>query len=182
MYRRIAMLLLVVVFLVLSGCTATQSEPEPAVQPQAASESEPQQESTVPPIPYVGMYVSAVPHDWQWQGTDYSTVIGLSGHKTTRYRYDTASKVYLIWVDAHGKVVKVTYTEVGGGYSSSGNHSSGSSGGYNQNISGSHSSGSGGSLSPSSGVSDFTHPDDFYYWYPDDFVDYEEAEDYYYSH
>lgn len=31
-------------------------------------------------------------------------------------------------------------------------------------------------------VGDFVHPDDFYDWYRDDFVDFEEAEDYYYSH
>lgn len=28
----------------------------------------------------------------------------------------------------------------------------------------------------------FRHPDDFYDWYRDDFADFEEAEDYYYSH
>lgn len=31
-------------------------------------------------------------------------------------------------------------------------------------------------------VSDFVHPDDFYDWYRDGFADFEEAEDYYYSH
>ena len=31
-------------------------------------------------------------------------------------------------------------------------------------------------------VGDFTNPEDFYDWYYDDFFDYEEAEDYYYSH
>lgn len=38
--------------------------------------------------------------------------------------------------------------------------------------------------SGSSGLnaSDYYHPDDFYYDYYDDFYDYEEAEDYYYSH
>lgn len=38
--------------------------------------------------------------------------------------------------------------------------------------------------SSSSGIkaSDYYHPDDFYYDYYDDFYDYEEAEDYYYSH
>lgn len=31
-------------------------------------------------------------------------------------------------------------------------------------------------------ASDYYHPEDFYEWYYDDFYDYEEAEDYYYSH
>lgn len=31
-------------------------------------------------------------------------------------------------------------------------------------------------------VAEFSHPDDFYEWYYDDFFDFEEAEDYYYSH
>lgn len=31
-------------------------------------------------------------------------------------------------------------------------------------------------------VGDFSHPEDFYDWYYDDFYDYEEAEEYYYSH
>ena len=31
-------------------------------------------------------------------------------------------------------------------------------------------------------VDDFTNPEDFYDWCYDDFFDYEEAEDYYYSH
>ncbi|MBQ7623924.1 MAG: hypothetical protein IJS65_01440, partial [Clostridia bacterium] len=31
-------------------------------------------------------------------------------------------------------------------------------------------------------VEGFTDPDDFYYWYRDDFFDFEEAENYYYSH
>ena len=31
-------------------------------------------------------------------------------------------------------------------------------------------------------VDDFTDPEDFYDWYWDDFVDYEEAEEYYYNH
>lgn len=31
-------------------------------------------------------------------------------------------------------------------------------------------------------VSEFSHPEDFYHWYKDYFYDYEEAEEYYYSH
>ena len=31
-------------------------------------------------------------------------------------------------------------------------------------------------------ASDYVHPEDFYEWYYDDFIDYEEAEDYYYHH
>ena len=32
------------------------------------------------------------------------------------------------------------------------------------------------------GVEGFSHPEDFYEWYRDDFYDYEDAEDYYYEH
>lgn len=38
------------------------------------------------------------------------------------------------------------------------------------------------SVLPELSTDDFTHPEDFYDWNRDDFSDYEEAEDYYYSH
>ncbi len=38
------------------------------------------------------------------------------------------------------------------------------------------------SLTPEPDTDGFYHPEDFYDWYKDDFIDYEDAEDYYYSH
>jgi len=37
-------------------------------------------------------------------------------------------------------------------------------------------------LTPEPDTDGFYHPEDFYDWYKDDFIDYEDAEDYYYSH
>lgn len=42
--------------------------------------------------------------------------------------------------------------------------------------------GSGSSFNNDSEVDGFTDPDVFYYWHRDNFIDYEDAEDYYYSH
>ena len=38
------------------------------------------------------------------------------------------------------------------------------------------------SLTPEPDTDGFYHPEDFYDWYKHDFIDYEDAEDYYYSH
>ncbi len=106
------------------------------------------------------MHVSSPPDDWQWQGTDNLTVKDSRGNKvrTTKYRYDTGSRSYTIWVSEYGIVDKVSITDYNKpGSSKKKVHSP---------------------LDPS----DFVHPEDFYDWYSDDFYDYEEAEDYYYSH
>lgn len=38
------------------------------------------------------------------------------------------------------------------------------------------------SLTPEPDTGGFYHPEDFYDWYKDDYIDYEDAENYYYSH
>ena len=159
--------ILVLCVLVISGCTQTQSNSSTFTQPKATSAlyntpkpAPAQSAATVDP--YVGLYVSAVPSAWEWQGTDNTTVKDQSGGKvrTTKYRYDTASKIFVIWVNESDRVVKVSVTEIGA----------------------KHKKIKGQSVIPPIDVSDFTDPEDFYEWNLDDFSDYEDAEEYYHEH
>lgn len=114
--------------------------------------------------PYVGMYVSSIPSKWEWQGTDNTTVRDASGNniRTVKYRYDAPPKIYVIWVNESDKVVKVSITDPTAPAKKKNTSSKGSA--------------------SSLDTSEFVHPEDFYDWNRDDFYDYEDAEDYYYSH
>lgn len=120
--------------------------------------------STATGTPYVGMYVSSPPSSWTWQGTDNRTVKDKAGNKvsTQKYRYDTDNNSYTIWVNKENVVVKVNSTRDSSTTSPSPRKKK----------------------KPAStpNLSGFSDPEDFYYWYYDDFYDYEEAEDWYYAH
>ncbi len=125
---------------------------------RSASISEPQKTSQSEP--YIGMYVPSPPENWVWQGTDYSSVKDKSGKSvvTTKYRYDTSTKIYTIYVNAAGSVVKLSEITR--------RDSTGSKPkGYSQSV---------------PDATDFVHPEDYYEWYFDDFIDYEDAEEAYY--
>ena len=112
-------------------------------------------------VPYVGMYVPYIPSNWEWQGTDNLTVKDWTGNRvrTTKYRYDDPPKIYIIWVDEDNEVVKVSVTDPTA-------------------PSKKRKTSKPKTTNDPYGASDYAHPDDFYYDYPDDFWDYEDAEDY----
>ncbi len=135
------------------GPAFTTSTPRPSPRQSPKAKQPPRE-------PYVGMAVrSSEKEAWEYRGTDN---LAVKGEKTTAYHYDTDTRSYDIWVDEYGIVVKVSLTERGGKSSSS--------------------SGKKKNTAPALNTSDFVSPEDFYDWYRDDFYDYEEAEDYYYSH
>lgn len=158
-------IIILICLLVLSGCADSQSKP--TAKPKAASvpyhavSTAPAQE-TATVDPYVGMRVSTVPSAWNWQGTDNKTVKDQSGNKvkTTKYRYDTPTKIFTIWVNGSSCVVKVSVTEIGG----------------------KRETGRKAVVTPSLDVSGYAAPEDFYEYYYDDFTDFEDAEEYYYEH
>ena len=120
----------------------------------------------MPSVPYIGMYVSYVPSNWTWQGTDNLTVKDAAGNgiRTIKYRYDAPPKIYVIWVsESTNNVVKVSVTDP----TASSNRKSST----NKK-----------SSSDPYQAKDYAHPDDFYYDYRDDFWDYEDAEDYWERH
>ena len=96
----------------------------------------------------------------KWQGQDNRTC----SVKTTKYRYDEGDYTYIIWVNKDNKIMKVSLSLHGDALRQ-----------YNSTT-----------RSTSSrnefDVDDFVNPEDFYDWYKDDFVDFEEAEDYYHEH
>lgn len=114
------------------------------------------------PFPSVGQYVSKSQLDqMHWEGNDNKTC----DVHTTKYLYTSGGgEKYRLWISDYNcikKVVKLLSS-----------HSSGPS---------TVKSGTGG-LNNEPSVDGFSHPEDFYDWYWDDFFDYEDAEDYYYSH
>ena len=138
--------------------------PQPSAKPVATSTPKPSA-TPMPAVPYVGMYVSYVPSRWQWQGTDNLTVRDTAGNgiRTTKYRYDTNPKIYVIWVNENNQVVKVSITDPTATPKP-------------------RSSAKPKSTSDPYHASDYAHPEDFYDWYADDFWDYEDAEDYWEAH
>ena len=138
--------------------------PQPSAKPVATSTPKPSA-TPMPAVPYVGMYVSYVPSRWQWQGTDNLTVRDAAGKgiRTTKYRYDTNPKIYVIWVNENNQVVKVSITDPTATPKP-------------------RSSAKQKSTSDPYHASDYAHPEDFYDWYADDFWDYEDAEDYWEAH
>lgn len=165
-------LILVLCILVIAACTQMRNDKKSSfsqrntasTQYKAPKPTLPRSEETVDPV--VGMSLSAIPSAWVWQGTDYSTVTTQSGSKikTNKYRYDTPTVIYVIWVTEHGYIAKVSETET------EKTQTTGRTTGRTRDV------------TPSLDVSSFNDPEDFYDWYYDDFSDFEEAEDYYYSH
>ena len=162
----------------LSGCAYTNNVPRETAQPTPTRTLAPVVNTPKPTVsppkptprkssttsaPYVGMYVPSRPAGWAWQGTDNTSVKDKSGNtvKTNKYRYDTDNNSYTIWVDKKDTVVKVNATRDG-----------------------TASPGPRPSKKPVStpNLGGFSDPEDFYYWYYDDFYDFEEAEDWYYAH
>ncbi len=155
----------------LSGCAYKNNAPRETAQPTPTRTPAPvvstpkptPRKSSTTSAPYVGMYVPSRPAGWSWQGTDNTSVKDKSGNtvKTNKYRFDTDNNSYTIWVDKKDTVVKVNATRDGTASPSPRP-----------------------SKKPASTpkVSGFSDPEDFYYWYYDDFYDFEEAEDWYYAH
>lgn len=113
------------------------------------------------PFPSVGQYVTQSQlAGMTREGKDNKTF----DVSTTKYVCVVGTKKYRLWITDYNCIKKVVEL-------SSGRTSSSSSG-----KSGSSSIGTG----PS--VDGFSDPADFYEWYWDDFVDFEDAEEYYYSH
>ena len=114
------------------------------------------------PFPSVGQYVTKSQMDqMHWEGNDNKTC----DVHTTKYLYTSGDgEKYRLWISDYNCIKKVVKLL--------GSHSSDPSTGK---------SGTGG-LNNEPSVDGFSHPEDFYDWYWDDFFDYEDAEDYYYSH
>jgi len=91
--------------------------------------------------------------------------LSLDGHKceevTDKYSYTTKEFSYTFWVNKYGKILVVSKSPRG----KAGGTTSGSKKKKTDK-------------EPEFDVNDFAHPEDFYDWYRDDFVDFEEAEDY----
>ncbi len=84
---------------------------------------------------------------------------------TTLYLCTVREYTYKLWISDDDTIIKVELYSVA---QQPGKTSSGSSGKK--------------PASPEFDVDAFSNPEDFYDWYMDDFIDLEEAEDYYYSH
>lgn len=109
------------------------------------------------PFPAVGQFVTKSQLDgMKWEGNDNHTF----SVSTSIYLYVSGNTKYRLWITDYNCIRQVV------------------------EVSGSSSGGSSGKTSFDTGpsVDGFSHPEDFYDWYPDDFVDYEDAEDYYYAH
>ena len=109
------------------------------------------------PFPAVGQFVTKSQLDgMKREGSDSSTF----SVKTTIYLYVSGNTKYRLWITDYNCIKQVV------------------------EVSGSGSGGSSGKTSFDTGpsVDGFSSPEDFYEWYPDDFVDFEDAEAYYYDH
>ena len=63
--------------------------------------------SNLDSAPYVGMIATESQISrWSWRGTDNTTC----GEKTTKYCYDVGNASYIIWLDQHNTVLKVSTT------------------------------------------------------------------------
>lgn len=112
------------------------------------------------PFPSVGQYVSKSQLDqMHWEGNDNKTC----NVHTTKYLYTGGGEQYRLWISDYNSIKKVVKLS---------KSSSGTSAGKTGTS----------SLDTGPNVEGFSNPEDFYDWYWDDFFDYEDAEDYYYSH
>ena len=84
---------------------------------------------------------------------------------TTLYRYTIGDSTYKLWISDTDTIIKVELYSVS---PQPGKSASGSSGRK--------------PTAPEFDVDAFRNPEDFYDWYIDDFIDFEEAEEYYYDH
>ena len=143
--------------------TPVMVKASPTVKPK--STPRPATPKPQPVEPYVGMYVSKeTAKSWEWQGTDSTTVKNRDGSKvrTIKYRYDTVERSYTIWVsEEYSDIVKLNYSDKGKSTNSTSKRKS---------------------VVPTPDVSGYSHAEDFYDWYRDDFDDYEDAEDWYEEH
>ena len=158
----ISAMALFLLYIIGAGQSYTPPAPRPTPKPVAWTKTASPYAWLYDTEPHDGMYISAIPSDWKWQGEDNINVRDAHGNqlRTTKYNYEATGKQFVIWLEnSSGKIVKVSYTDRGGTSSSQKKKAT-----------------------PTPDVSDFVHPEDFYDWYWDDFVDYEEAEEYYNSH
>lgn len=125
-------------------------------------------------MPYIGM----------WEGFINNSLLGKPGKvKTNQYHMNRVSHVEKTYTFYKNGTIIYVVKCLDGRVSEISDlryrlDSSGSSSGHSSGYSGSSS----GSLVPSPDTKYFVDPEDFYDYYYDDFLDYEEAEDYYYSH
>jgi|GEM_PF-3400794 len=122
----------------------------------------------------------ATPYIGMWEGYVNKTQLGEAGRVETKHynvnRVSHVEKIFKFYKDK--KIIYVVkcldgyVTEITDKRSEAGSsgRSSGSSSGFS------------GNLVPSPDTEYFSDPEDFYDYYYDDFLDYEEAEEYYYSH
>lgn len=112
------------------------------------------------PFPSVGQYVSKSQLDGMtWRGNDNKSF----DVKTTIYLYINNGEQYKLWITDYNcikQVVKLSGSSTG--------NTSGRPGSY--------------SFDTGPSVDGYSDPEEFYYWNLDDFVDYEDAESYYYAH
>lgn len=183
-FERFILVLVLVMMLVLAGVTYSEivMTPESTPVPTSfTSTSAPKTTATPRPTvkpttqvavsrswsgaPYTGMYVPAVPEAWQWIGSDYHTVKNSLGKeiKTEKYHYYIGDNKYTIYVDKDDNVVKVELTVIRPEKSNA-------------------KTGTRRSVVPSPDTSGYYSAEDFYDYYRDDFIDYEDAEDYYHSY
>lgn len=114
------------------------------------------------PFPSVGQYVTKSQLDsMKWDGKDNKTF----DIQTTKYIYvNSNGDKYRIWVSEYNCIKDVVKL--------SGNSSPGNTSGRTGT----------GSFDTGPSVDGYSDPEEFYYWNWDDFVDYEDAESYYYAH
>lgn len=138
-----------------------QSEYDAYIHEQAERRQKEYERVQSLPFPSVGQYVSKSQLDqMRWEGNDNKTC----DVHTTKYLYTSrGGEKYRLWVSDYNCIKKVVKLS-----SSSSGSSTGKTGTK--------------SLDTGPSVDGFSNPEDFYDWYWDDFFDYEDAEDYYYSH
>ena len=173
--KRFWIVFLVVLTLFSLGYDVFFREPEPTPEPVRITAAPAVRPSATPRVtvptskpkpvePYEGMYVIKIPSEWEWMGDDNTTVITAGGErvKTTKYNYDTSKRGYTIWVAKDSsKIVKLLYYD---------------------KVRSTPKPSPRRSVAPTPDVSGFSHAEDFYDWYYDDFDDYEDAEDWYEEH
>lgn len=119
-------------------------------------------------VPYVGMSESKIGDTSLGAPSDKvrhnGEMINGESYRANLYDFYQNGKLVFTARCVQGKVTKVwdKRDKLQSSYTATGSNSSSSSSG--------------------SSVDEYAHPDDFYDWNRDDFVDFEEAEDYYYSH
>ena len=118
--------------------------------------------SSTKPFPSEGQRVGAIQYNgMKRQYRDTKTC----WCPTTLYLYTVREYTYKLWISDDDTIIKVELYSVA---QQPGKTSSGSSGKK--------------PASPEFDIDAFSNPENFYDWYMDDFIDFEEAEEYYYDH